>query len=243
MTTGNVWTDKHDAYCLKHGITPSAKQLLQWLVSRSEAPEQEPDLAEFNAWVEKHRGKGYHRDTLKRAIATLIECKIVTPLKKFSWRIWRLILRPIGLISSPPNLRKKSRLQDCDRDPEASNPQSADAVALAAAVSNLDLSELDSEVLETCSEAGIPFRSDEAGNVLKHSIDEVREAIAHFRRRGGHDKIENPQGWLIECLRRRWWEDATNYYSAHSPIAKRQTQEWIKAGRSVGERREATANV
>ncbi len=126
---------------------------------------------------------------------------------------------------------------------QASNPQSADAVVLAAAASNTDVFESESEILETCKEAGIPFHPNEAGNVLKHSINEVREAVAHFWRRGGHDKIENPQGWLIECLRRQWWKDVTDYYSAHSLIAKRQMQEWIKAGRPLGQCREATGNV
>lgn len=219
----SAWTDKHDAYCLEHRIAPSAKLLWQWLLSRSEALEQEPDLAEFNDWIGKHRGETYHRDTLKRALAQLINCKIVTPLKRFSWRIWRFVLRPIALITTPPMPRKNSHNRDEMRDPQPSNPQSAVREDLAAAAS-------DSEILETCEQVGIPFRPSEAGNLLKNSINDVLLAIAHFWCRGGHEKIENPQGWLIECLRRRWWEDAADYYSAHSPIAIRQALEWESAG-------------
>lgn len=219
----SLWTDKHDAYCLEHRIAPSAKLLWQWLVFRSEAPEQEPDLAEFNDWIGRHRGETYHRDTLKRALSQLIDCKIVIPLKRFSWRIWRFVLRPISLISSPPVPRKNSHIRDEMRDPYHSNPQSVVGEGIAAAASN-------SEILTVCEDAGIPFRKSEAGNLLKNPISDVERAIAHFWCRGGHDKIENPQGWLIECLRRRWWEGENEYYSAHSPIAKRQALEWQKAG-------------
>ena len=220
----SLWTDKHDAYCLEHRIAPSAKLLWQWLVSRSEAPEQEPDLAEFNGWVEKHRGDSYHRDTLKRALSQLIDCKVVTPLKKFTWRIWRFVLRPIALIASPPIPRKNSHNRDEMRDPCHSNSQSVVAEDIAAAaISN-------SEILGICEQAGIPFRPDEAKNVVSESVEDVRCALVHFWRRGGREKIENPQGWLIECLRRRWWEDVADYYSAHSPIARRQTLEWERSG-------------
>ncbi|MBW4477866.1 MAG: hypothetical protein KME54_13595 [Tolypothrix brevis GSE-NOS-MK-07-07A] len=40
------WTDKYDAYCLEHGLTPSAKLLWQWLVYQGENQELEPELKE-----------------------------------------------------------------------------------------------------------------------------------------------------------------------------------------------------
>lgn len=232
------WTPRHDAYCLEHGIKPCAKLLWQWLVSKSSASEQEPDLAEFNAWIEKHRNKGgYHRDTLKKAFEQLIDCNVVEPLKRFTWRIWRIKLRPINLLVNPPLPRKKSHICDSDRDLDTSNPQSVEDNGIAAAASSPETSP-PSEILDLAGSNGISYRPGEAGEVLKHSLEEVLQAIAHFHRRGGLLKIANPQGWLIECLRRRWWEDAIDYYSANSPIAARQTNDWLIRGSKLGDRHE-----
>lgn len=153
--------------------------------------------------------------------------------------MWRWVLRPINLLVEPivKPQRQNSQKMEESPNPEASNPQSTNDNALAAAASNPDLCSSQSEILSICSEAGIDYRPTEAGNVFSHPISEVRQAIAHFWRRGGHEKISNPQGWLIECLRRRWWEDATDvgsYYSANSPIANRLLQQWSNAGCPLG---------
>ena len=54
------WTEEHEAFCYQHQITPAAKTLWQWLMRQGEiSSEIEPNLAEFNEWVAKVRGKGY----------------------------------------------------------------------------------------------------------------------------------------------------------------------------------------
>lgn len=203
------WTPEHTAFALQHHLTPAAKLLWQWLVdNQGKSPELEPDLKDFNNWVEKYRGKGYCRDTLKAAIAKLEEAGIVRLVKKFTWNIWRLILRSTGILVNPPKPQKKllPRKEICGSAP--SNPETLIGEDIAAAASN-SLDQPQTAILSECVAAGIEFNPAERGTqeVLKHPIEDVRAAIHHFFRRGGHSgNIENPQGWLIECLRRRWWE-------------------------------------
>ena len=67
----STWTDKHDAYCLEHRIAPSAKLLWQWLLARSEAPEQEPDfLQELGDLLRRH---GTISGEVKKQAITLIK--------------------------------------------------------------------------------------------------------------------------------------------------------------------------
>lgn len=228
-----TWTDKHNAFCLQERLPASTRALWQWLLEQRQegSSEIEFDLKDFNKWVEKKRGYPLDVKTLKYARDRLIECGVVSWFKQFTWSIWRWVIKPINLLVYPvvKPQRKDSYKKEETPDPDASNPQSVADDALAAAASNSE-----AEILETCSEAQIPFRRSEAGNLLSHSVAEVRSAIAHFWCRGGHEKIKNPQGWLIECLRRCWWEDASDYYSPCSPIARRQSEEWEKGGRSLG---------
>lgn len=237
------WTPQHDAYCLERGITPSAKLLWQWLIRRNSGLEQEPDLAEFNSWIEKHRGKGYHRDTLKAAIAQLIEHKVIEPLKKFTWRIWRIVLRPINAIICPPKLRKKSHTCECVRDPGTSNPQfAADDVQTTTTV--LDDEDLAAKV-EVCRQAGIRYMGRSASFLRDFTLDEINKASTFFFASGANnrDKVPNPEGWFRACLRddyvgqheRRRQEDSDEYYSPKSSIAKRQALEWERAGRPLGQ--------
>lgn len=233
--TSAAWTDQHNEFCLKHQLPASVRALWQWLLEAKEETgcEIEFNLKQFNAWVERWRGKAYDPKTLKSAAERLLEIGAFIDEKctGFTWFWKRWIVRPINLLVSPLKPRKKVQQSGKIPDPCHSNPQSVVGEDIAAAAIP------NSEILDACEQAGIPFRKSEAGNLLKNSMSDVLLAIAHFWCRGGHEKIENPQGWLIECLRRRWWEDVTdNYYSAHSPIARRQTLEWERSGCLLEER-------
>lgn len=100
------WTDKHDAHCLENNVTSSAKLLWQWLVYQGENKELEPDLKEeFNKWVGKKRGKPYDPKTLKTAIKQLDDCAVINILRTFSWKVYRIFLRPVEWLTP----KKKSR--------------------------------------------------------------------------------------------------------------------------------------
>ena len=232
-----AWTDEHREFCVKHKFPASVMFLWQWILGTQVGnnPEVEFNLKTFNAWVEQQRGKPLDVKTLKSAARRLLGSEAFKELKcdgfKWNWKRW--IMMPLNPPNRPVIRQRKSSAGGGEVDNlPPSNPQSVDEKGIAAAASH-QVCVSQSEVLETCEQAGIPFRPEEAGNLLKNSIEQVQKAIAHFQKRGGHDKIENPQGWLIECLRRRWWE-GDEYYSMHNQVTRSQWERWVSQGCLLG---------
>ncbi|MDJ0800180.1 MAG: hypothetical protein QNJ51_25800 [Calothrix sp. MO_167.B12] len=203
------WTKRHDAFCLENKITPSAKLLWQWLIRQGIGTETEPDLAEFNTWVKRHRGKGYSRPTLKSALALLIDLRVIRLVKRFTWRIVRIVTRPLEWLKPKKNCRSRNKTST---SPPSNHKFVEQGVCSS---SNNSLSEervLEMEsVLSECESAGIPFDPAKSPEILEYSLEEVRDAIALFEQRGGYQKdyrgrpkIANPQGWLLSCIRNGW---------------------------------------
>jgi hypothetical protein len=63
---------------------------------------------EFNNWVGKKRGKPYDPKTLKSAIKQLDDCAVINILRKFSWKVYRICLRPLDWLTP----KKKSRFAE-----------------------------------------------------------------------------------------------------------------------------------
>lgn len=211
MTT-TAWTSEHDAYCLENRITPAAKLLWHWLTILGKGnhdQELEPDLKDFNRWVEKHRGKGFCRLTLKNALSQLIDLRVVDLIKQFTWSIVRIATRPLDWLKPKKNLRHRNKTYN----PQAPNQQDADGDSCSSSNSTLTEEELAEHeaVLTECENAGIPFSPTQSPEILEYTHEEVKAAISLFNQRGGHKKIKNPQGWLINCLRRRWYEQAQSW--------------------------------
>lgn len=174
--------------------------------------EAEPNLKEFNEWAEKHRGKPFHRDTLKIAWRQLQESGVIHPLKEFTWAIWRVIIRPINLLLEPIcKPRKISRILKCDRGLEPSNPSNvADEVSAAAAINSNK-----SEVVTICEENGITYTKPSA--ISWATVAQIKAAIALFFHRGGFaldadgfPRVENPQGFLIDAIKKGWINEQEN---------------------------------
>jgi hypothetical protein len=207
-----MWTKKHAAYSLQQKLPPAAQYLWQWLEETKTLDKPvEPDLRDFNKWVARHRGKGYCRQTVKDAFSKLSECGIVRALKNFGhWAIHRVIVRAIESLMPPkPKPKKNLRSENsiCDSDP--SNPQSVKHVCSS---SSNSLSEANkAEVLQVCADHGIHYSPDKPAKVFEHPVEDVKQAIKLFYTRGGHQKITNPCGWLIECLEWGWWHDELQF--------------------------------
>lgn len=210
--TQNYWTEKHDAYCLKHKLSPTAKLIWQWLIHTERPEEAEPDLKQFNQWATKHRGRPFHRDTLKIAWNQLIESDVIRPIKQFTWSIWRCAIRPINLLLYPISTpRKRSRIEETDRGSDGSNDSNAPSQDIAAAA----LSNNEEEIINECKSAGISFSDTRI--LRKFSLEKVRSAIALFFRRGGFaldldgmPRIDNPQGFILDALRKGWIDEPEN---------------------------------
>jgi hypothetical protein len=47
--------------------------------------------------------------------------------------------------------------------------------------------------------------------VLQHSLNEIQAAINLLQLRSQTKQISNPSGWLVDCLRGRWWEKTNSF--------------------------------
>ena len=76
--------------------------------------------------------------------------------------------------------------------------------------------------------------------VLQHSLNEILAAISLLQLRSQTKQISNPSGWVVDCLRGRWWEKTnsfqnsipTNVVSSQTPTnssaeAARVTEDYI----------------
>jgi hypothetical protein len=67
------------------------------------------------------------------------------------------------------------------------------------------------KVLDACEAAGIVFNPIKSPEILQYCLEEVQLAIELFQQRGGHQKIKNAQGWLLQCLRKYWFDEAQGW--------------------------------
>ncbi|MBC1242262.1 hypothetical protein, partial [Nostoc sp. 2RC] len=187
-------------------IPPAAKSLWQWLMRQGETgSEIEPDLSEFNAWVEKVRGKKYTHNYLKQMFELLQTHRVVQVVKQYSWKIFKLLVRPLQWLK-PPKKKREKNLQNNNSSYtlQASNQQSTEPGNIQQQHSNSEAN------IELLTEKGIYYDSDEK-EVLERPTDEIKVALALFDIRGAFEKILNPEGWIRRCLRGRWWEHPRNY--------------------------------
>lgn len=196
------WGDAYDAYCLKHQITPSAKLLWQWLLRQGEEGEEiEPDLGEFNQWVKRHRGKGYCRLTLKTALAQLIDHRIVNLVKRYTWKIVKLVTRPLEW------LKPKKNLQNRNQTYTSPTPNSQDSEKVEDSSNNPLEHPNQVEILAVCANAGIYYDPERPSEVFRYPLEEVMQAVEFYQSRVEFgEPIHNPCGWLINCLRWKWYD-------------------------------------
>ncbi|MHC5717708.1 MAG: hypothetical protein ACYTX0_37780, partial [Nostoc sp.] len=190
----------------QHHICPAAKSLWQWLMRQGVITEEvEPDLSEFNTTVAKSRGKGYSHNYLKQIFNQLVEHRVIQVVKQYSWKIFKLLVRPLEWLK-PPRKKREKNLQNHNLSytSDPSNDKSAVTGDIQQQHSNSDIN------LEILVENGIHFDSNEK-EVLERPTNEIKLALLMFNLRGGFEKSHNPEGFIRRCLRERWWEFPRNY--------------------------------
>jgi hypothetical protein len=213
------WTEEHDAYCYKHHIPPAAKILWQWLMRQGQiASEIEPDLSEFNSWVAKVRGKPYSHNYLKKIFEILVSCRVLQVIKQYSWKITKLLVRPLSWLNPPKKVReKKLQNHNSSYKSQPSNDISAEqglnssSNSITPTTAEFEELERQHDILTACAEYEIYFDPNKrtTRQLFEFDVEDVRLALKHFVKRGGNQAIKNPQGWLIDCLHNCYWEDQT----------------------------------
>lgn len=191
------WSDKHQKFCVKNRLTGCARDLYEFLVlTEGENQEIEVDLKhEYNSWIAKHRGKKYHRDTIKRAWNKLVELKLIIVSKRYSWCVWACMVVSIDQLKP----RKKSRKRNPPRGFAPSNPGNF-----------VEQTEQQQHIFsDLLNSINVQFQPRYLKRLLKFTKEELEKAITLFQIRSSTSPILNPQGWIVECLRNQYWLDCS----------------------------------
>ncbi|MEH2069163.1 MAG: hypothetical protein V7K47_13550 [Nostoc sp.] len=211
------WSEEHEAFCYLHHIPPAAKSLWQWLIRQGEIGDEiEPDLSEFNATVAKFRGKGYSHNYLKKIFEILVSCRVLQVIKQYSWKITKLLVRPLSWLN-PPKKQSSKKLHnhnssytlDSSNEQCAVETDNSSSNTLTPTTAEFCELEKQHEILTSCAEYEIYFDPNKSStrHLFEFDIDYIKQALNHFVKSGGHQKIKKPQGWLINCLRECYWQD------------------------------------
>ncbi|PAX52860.1 hypothetical protein [Brunnivagina elsteri] len=213
------WTEKHESFCLKKGIIGSAERLWYWLIQHNPIGEEiEPDLTDFNQWVNKNRGKGYCPRQLKNAFNKLIECGVIAPIKRFNWHCFKLRLLPLNPVRNTEKKQSEFVHESSKISPERREELRKSAHRFYQQQKDLDIIKrcVSNETRETiraiCREIGINLTNDKC-EIFYFPVAEIKACVAIYKKRilkspkilrglaTVFDLCTNPVGWLVSALR------------------------------------------
>ncbi|MEG4272716.1 MULTISPECIES: hypothetical protein [unclassified Microcoleus] len=81
----------------------------------------------------------------------------------------------------------------------------------AVAIANPDAT----EIVEAVTRATGGMNPELKTCVLQHSLNEIQAAINLLQVRSQTKQISNPSGWVVDCLRGRWWEKTNGFQNSN----------------------------
>jgi hypothetical protein len=103
------------------------------------------------------------------------------------------------------------------------NPDATEIVEVAP-IANLDATEIveavpianpdATEIVEAVTRATGGMNPELKICVLQHSLNEILAAINLLQLRSQTKQISNPSGWIVDCLRGRWWEKTNSFQNS-----------------------------
>lgn len=211
-----TWNKKNQQFALSCGLRPSSKEFMQWVLRRAkpgQVSEIEIDLRVFNKFIERDRGRGYDRKTLKEVLAQVDEKThgLILITKSYTWAIHKIIIRPLEII-----LQEKSSTEG--KTPKVSTVESmfnADHKNRVKELLLQNISKLDS----LFKKLGMNYTPDALIRIWRmagKSMTNIKQAVEYMLCTHA-DKIERspesigeiqgittPKGWLHNCLKYGW---------------------------------------
>ncbi|WP_445174831.1 hypothetical protein [Microcoleus sp.] len=90
------------------------------------------------------------------------------------------------------------------------NPDATEIIE-AVAIANPDAT----KIVEAVTRATGGMNSELKICVLQHSLNEIQAAINLLQVRSQTKQISNPSGWVVDCLRGRWWEKTNGFQNSN----------------------------
>lgn len=193
--------EEFQRFAYESKLTPASQNLYLWLVKNHN--EDADDLRDFDEFIEKHRGKPYHRETLRRSINQLKEHGLIVVAREFRWNILRLALRPLKLLN-----QKKSPESDQKLTKKPSKPRGFGGGFIQqqpikskkseeAKQSKIELAKR----LEICEAAGLDYVPGQQEWLLGFSIEEISDAVKYLLKQAD---IHNREGFFRRSLEECW---------------------------------------
>ncbi|KKD38250.1 MAG: hypothetical protein WAN66_14195 [Limnoraphis robusta] len=223
----SFWSAKHQQLSLKLQLTPSATHFWQWMVNNPNSDAY--DFRDFNDWVKTHRGKSYHRDTLKAAIRLLEDKGVINIVREFAWNIKRIVCYGIDkLLKKPPRKKSQDPAGNRKKSPQnqlhvksddiqqqlfiihESDSLGDDHLINQAEELDSDFEENFQENIELVQAAGIELNVHQSDWLRAFTPKEVAMAIAYLL---SQKNVLNPPGFLRRALEQGW-----EYYYTPRPI-------------------------
>jgi|GEM_PF-3164381 hypothetical protein len=203
-----IWTKKHTTFSVQNRLTPTARELWQWLLDEMpEGSSEIIDLRDFNKWVEKTRGTPHDPKTVKSAAKKLIDTGVLIQAKSFTAYVWRWTLRPINLLVYPISrpTKKKSVCEPQIPGLDLSNQESVvdEDITTTTVLEDSEAREFEQK-LEACKKAGIYYEPKDAKFLRDFSLHEVLKAILYFL--FNREGVRKPEGWFKVSLEDNWAE-------------------------------------
>lgn len=210
------WNKKNDQFALSCGLRPSARLLLRWLLRRAkpnQVCEIEADFRVFNSWIAKNRNKAYDPKTICEAIAQLDDQTqgLILVTKSYSRWVKKILIRPLEMLEekSPkkdlsPKLQTIEPMFDADHKKRVSEQQQQDI----------------SKIKHLLGSLGLKYTEDAIYRLWRYAdknVDSVQKAVEYMlychgkKLDRGQKGITQPHGWLHECLK-YWWHEQAGFY-------------------------------
>ena len=202
----NNWTRKHNKFSVQNRLTPTARELWQWLLDEmSEGSSEIIDLRDFNKWVKRTRGFPHDPKTVKSATQQLIEKGVLTNAQRYTNYLWKWRLEPIRVLMPPPFRRPQQKSTPQLEIPklDSSNVESVENedITTTTVLEKSQDQELEQK-LEACRTAGIYYHPKDAKFLRNFSLHEVLKAIFYFL--FNREGVYKPEGWFRVCLEDNW---------------------------------------
>ena len=207
MNSSN-WTRKHIKYSVQNRLTPTARELWQWLLDEMpEGSNEIIDLRDFNKWVKRTRGFPHDPKTVKSAAQQLREKGVLTNAKSYTAYVWKWRLEPIRVLMPPPfrppQKKSTSQLEIPNLDPSNAESVENPDITTTTVLEKSQDQQLEQK-LEACRTAGIYYHPKDAKFLRNFSLHEVLKAINYFL--FNRESVYKPEGWFRVCLEDNWAE-------------------------------------
>ena len=217
-----TWNKKNRQFALSCRLRPSSEKLAQWIldrVYRYSTTTKLFDLKQFNEQIASYRPKGaFDPKTIKEAIAQLDESTHgwIEIVGDHNWHLKTLLVRPVEDV-----IRKKSEARNLSARRLGGNPEFSVRerekrdLLLQHNISKLDL---------LLQKVNLKYGVTSLKRIWKYAqqkFDEVERAIELmlYQNSVSPESVKNPKGWLIGCLKGKWYETFDLHYSPDLPKA------------------------